>query len=237
MTNCELNMPEFNIREFNMSSIGGNRTVFFIGTRAAGKSTAVLDYLYHNKNFPTGTCISPMEKYHNIYTGKIPFVHEEYSPELIKTFVDRQYAIFKRMRRKEDLNIDPRAVLILEDCLYDSKIVLNDMNLKFIFMNGKHLYITCLLTMQYPLDLPPSLRDNVDYIFIFRESKLSTKRRLYQQYAKDVFPTFEMFNKVLDEYTKDHGCLVIDNRIYSNKLEDRVFWYRADVNKILHNKE
>lgn len=229
MTNCE-----FNIREFNMSQVGDNRIVIFIGKRGSGKSKAVLDYLYHNQDLPMGTCISPTEEFNNTFTGKIPsiFLHEEYSQELVQKFVHRQKVIAKRMKKDPKYrNIDPRAFLIFDDCLYDAKNWINDRNIRFIFMNGRHVHITFLLTMQYLLGIPPSLRDNVDFIFIFKESKLSTKRKLYEYYA-GMFPTFEMFSKVLDECTKDHGCLVIDNRTTSDKLEDQVFWFRADVNKI-----
>lgn len=225
---------EFNIREFNMSQVGDNRIVIFIGKRGSGKSKAVMDYLYNNQDLPMGTCISPTEEYNNTFTGKIPsiFLHEEYSQELLQKFIHRQKVISKRIKTDPKYkSVDPRAFLIFDDCLYDAKNWINDRNIRFIFMNGRHVYITFLLTMQYLLGIPPSLRDNVDFIFIFKETKISTKRKLYEYYA-GMFPTFEMFSKVLDECTKDHGCLVIDNRTQSDKLEDQVYWYRADVNKV-----
>jgi hypothetical protein len=76
--------------------------------------------------------------------------------------------------------------------------------------------------------IPPSLRTNVDYIFICKEPKLGNQRRLFEHYA-GMFPCFEMFRVVLNKCTKDHGCLVIDNSSNSDKLEDQVYWYRTDL--------
>ncbi len=42
------------------------------------------------------------------------------------------------------------------------------------------------------------------------------------------FPTFEIFCQVMDQCTEDYNCLVINNNAKSNKLEDQVFWYKAD---------
>jgi hypothetical protein len=99
-------------------------------------------------------------------------------------------------------------------------------------MNGRHVGITFLITMQYMLGIPPSLRTNVDYIFICRENKVTMKKKLYDHYA-GMFPDYNMFSQVLAECTKDYGCLVIDNVTKSEKLEDQVFWYKADISK--HN--
>jgi hypothetical protein len=43
-----------------------------------------------------------------------------------------------------------------------------------------------------------------------------------------MFPTFEIFCQVMDQCTENFECLVIDNTTKSNKLEDTVFWYKAD---------
>ena len=80
--------------------------------------------------------------------------------------------------------------------------------------------------MQHALGLPPVLRNNIDYIFIFRNNILKEKQKIYDHYA-GMFPTFEAFNQVMNQTTENFECLVIDNKIQSNKLEDQVFWYKA----------
>ena len=60
-----------------------------------------------------------------------------------------------------------------------------------------------------------------------RENYVSNRKRLYEHYA-GMFPTFEIFCQVMDPCTEDFNCLVINNNAKSNKLEDQVFWYKAD---------
>jgi hypothetical protein len=82
--------------------------------------------------------------------------------------------------------------------------------------------------MQYPLGIPPNLRTNIDYVFILREPYLVNRKRIYDNYA-GMFPTFESFCQVMDQCTENYECLVINNNIKSNKLEDQVYWYKAEM--------
>ena len=84
-----------------------------------------------------------------------------------------------------------------------------------------------IISMQYPLGIPPNLRTNIDFIFILRENIVANRKRIYDNYA-GMFPTFEIFCQVMDQCTENFECLVIDNTTKSNKLEDTVFWYKAD---------
>ena len=87
--------------------------------------------------------------------------------------------------------------------------------------------IMLIITMQYPLGVPPNLRTNIDYTFILREPYIANRKRIYENYA-GMFPTFEMFCQVMDQCTENYECLVINNNAKSNKLVDQVFWYKAD---------
>ena len=44
-----------------------------------------------------------------------------------------------------------------------------------------------------------------------------------------MFKTFEIFCQVMDQCTENYECIVIYNNAKSNKLEDQVFWYKADT--------
>ena len=72
------------------------------------------------------------------------------------------------------------------------------------------------------------MRSNVDYVFLFRENNYQNRKKLYDQYC-GVFPTFDMFCSVFDVVTEGYGCMVIDNTSRSNKIEDIVFWYEAEL--------
>jgi hypothetical protein len=99
--------------------------------------------------------------------------------------------------------------------------------MRLLFMNGRHWKVFLIITMQYPLGIPPTLRTNIDYVFILREPYIANRKRIYENYA-GMFPTFESFCQVMDQCTENYECLVIDNNVKSNKLSDQIFWYKAN---------
>lgn len=222
---------QLQLRKFDISAIADDKIIVLIGKRYTGKSFLVKDILYHKRNFPIGTVISPTENSNHFFGDMIPpiFIHDEYKPEIIDNVLKRQTVIMKKMNKEVQMygksNIDPRAFLILDDCLYDNSWK-RDKNIRYIFMNGRHKRLLFMVTMQFVLGISPELRTNVDYIFICRENIIANRKRLYDSFA-GMFPTFECFCTVMDQCTENFECLVIDNTSKSNRLEDQVFWYKA----------
>lgn len=217
------------LKKFDMNSIKSDKVVLFIGKRETGKSFLVRDLLWHHRDLPVGTVISGTEGANQFYSKMVPpiFIHEEYRPEIINNFVKRQGRLVKKQVGgvPEYQNIDPRAFMILDDCLYDNSWV-KDKNIRSLFMNGRHYKAFFIITSQYSLGIPPNLRTNVDYVFVLRETIHSNRRRLFEQYC-GMFPTYEFFCSVMDQCTENFECLVINNNSKSSKLEEQVYWYKA----------
>ena len=55
---------------------------------------------------------------------------------------------------------------------------------------------------------------------------MANRKRIWENYA-GMFPTFESFAQVMDQCTENYECLVINNNAKSNKLQDQIFWYKA----------
>lgn len=207
--------------------------IVIIGKKDTGKSFLVRDILFNTQNcFPVGTVISGTEVANEFFQHMVPskFIHDKYSPDIVMNVIKRQMNV--KQKRNQDKavrggnsNIDPRAFLILDDCLYDSSWIKEE-STRYVFMNGRHVDLATMITMQYPLGITPNLRTNVDFVFILRENILGNRRRIYENYA-GMFPTFEMFCSFMDQCTENFECLVICNNVSSNKLEDQVFWYKA----------
>jgi hypothetical protein len=220
------------LKKFDISTITSDKVVVLIGKRNTGKSFLIRDLLYHHTDLPIGTVISGTESANRFYEEMVPkmFIHEEYTAPLIDNVVKRQKLIIKNINKETNLygssKIDPRAFVVLDDCLYDSSWT-KDTNVRALFMNGRHLKMFFMIAMQYPLGIPPNLRTNIDFIFILRENIVANRKRIYDNYA-GMFPTFEIFCQVMDQCTENFECLVIDNTTKSNRLEDTVFWYKAN---------
>ena len=215
------------LKKFDMTKIKDDKIIVILGKRGTGKSFLTKDILYHHRDIPVGTVISPTENANHFYGNFVPkiFIHDEYHPSITSNFMKRQKKMGKVIESGE--NIDKRAFLILDDCLYDNAWK-NDKVIRETFFNGRHWGIFALFLLQYPLGISPQLRTNIDYVFIFRENVNANRRRIYEQYA-GMFKTFEMFCSVMDQCTENFECLVIDNNIQSNKIEDQIYWYKAEI--------
>jgi hypothetical protein len=207
--------------------------VVLIGRRDTGKSFLVRDLLYYHQDIPIGTVVAGTEEGNGFYGKLVPklFIHNEYNTAIIENILKRQRQVLKQMRKEMEAfkrsSIDPRAFVILDDCLYDNTWA-KDKMMRLLFMNGRHWKIMLVITMQYPLGIPPTLRTNIDFVFILRENYLANRKRIYENYA-GMFPTFEAFSQVMDQCTENYECLVINNNVKTNRLHDQVFWYKADA--------
>jgi hypothetical protein len=226
------------LKKFDMKSIqfkpneNKGPVVVLIGKRDTGKSFLVRDLLYYQQDIPIGTVISGTEEGNGFYGKMVPrlFIHNEYNSAIIENILKRQKTVLKQVKKEIDTykrtTIDPRAFVILDDCLYDNTWS-RDKLMRLLFMNGRHWKVMLVITMQYPLGIPPTLRTNIDYVFILRENYIANRKRIYENYA-GMFPTFEAFCQVMDQCTENYECLVINNNSKSNRLNDQVFYYKAD---------
>jgi len=226
------------LKKFDMRSItfraneSKGPVIVLIGRRDTGKSYLVRDLLYYHQDIPIGTVISGTEEGNGFYGKLVPklFIHNEYNTAIIENILKRQKQVLKQINKEmQQFNrstIDPRTFVILDDCLYDSSWS-RDKLMRCLFMNGRHWKVMLVITMQFALGVPPALRTNIDYVFILRDPYLSNRKRIYENYA-GMFPTFEAFCQIMDQCTENYECLVINNNTKSNKLQDQIFWYKAD---------
>lgn len=212
------------LKKFDMHKIKNDSVCCFIAPRNSGKSILIKDLLYHHQDIPAGLVISKTDKLCHYYDKFIPpiLIHDRYKPELLDKLFERQ------QKGIEEKWKNPYCFLIFDDTLSEANSWKKDERVNEIFYNGRHYKILFLLTMQAPMGIPPGLRCNIDFTFILRNTNSKSRKDLYENYA-GMFPTKEIFEKVLDSCTEDYNCLVIDNTTKSNKLEDQVFYYKAKV--------
>jgi len=219
------------LRKFDMTRIKDDKVVVFIGKRDTGKSFLIRDLLYYHRNLPIGTVISGTEAANSFYSSIIPplFIHEEFNPMIIANILKRQKTLAEKIKKdlesRGTTSVDPRTFMIMDDCLYDDKWT-RDKFVRSLFMNGRHWKILYIIALQYCMGIPPVLRTNIDFVFILRENIVANRRKIYEQFA-GMFPDFSAFNQIMDQCTENYECIVIDNNAKSNRIEDQVFWYKA----------
>lgn len=215
-------MVEF--RRFDPSTIPDNSVCCFIGKRRSGKSTLLADILWHKRHIPGGIAMSGTEDGNGHYGKYIPknFVFKDYKPDVVRTCIARQ-------KKYQSKGLSRRMFLICDDMSYD-RTLFREKTIRELFMNGRHYQMLVLLTLQWMLDMPPALRTNIDYVFLCKDNVKDNKERMYKYFA-GCFDNYKHFNTIFEKMTDNHRCMVIDCTTPSSRLEDVIFYYKAEIRK------
>ena len=223
----------FGLNKFTIDDICDHAAICMIAKRASGKSYIVRDILKKKKNIPTAMVIAPTDKMTGFYDAFIPsiYIHYEYESQKLTQLFHRQKTLIEKNKERKRLGkklIDTSVILVMDDCLADKKTWMKDKNIAELLQNGRHYHITFILTMQYALGITPELRTNFDYIFLLGEDFNNNKKKLYEHYA-GMFPTYDIFSQVFRQVTADYGSMVLNNRVKSANIKEKVFWFKADI--------
>ena len=215
------------LKYFDLSTLPRDATIMVYGKRGSGKSIFVKDMMYHLQDIPRGIVISASEKHRPFYSDFIPdtFIFYEYDPEILAKIALRQ-----QEQVKADGGPTPKnnTFIVMDDVLSDVQTWKRDKTLRSFFLEGRHMSIFYCIVMQYSLALPPDLRSNFDYIFIFRDNSLDNRDKLYKNFGGPIGDR-KMFDAMMDQGTSDNHCIVINNKSLSNKIEDCFFVYKAKL--------
>ena len=217
---------QLKIKKFDIRCMSRDATICIIGKRRTGKSVLLKDIMYNFRYIPKGCVFCATEGCNPYFRHFVPdmYISQEYNSSLLQKIFRKQGEIINRDGGKNDKN---NIFLIMDDMLADAQSWKKDRQIRELFLNGRHRNIFVLLTMQFVLGITPDLRTNLDYIFIFKENILSNRKRIYENFAGFI-PNFATFSKIMDQCTEDYACLVVNNNTNSNKLEDNIFWYKAE---------
>lgn len=219
------------IKPFKISEMVDHCTIAMIAKRATGKSFLTREIMYQKRNIASAIAISRTEKLNSFYSEFIPdsYIYSEYSSDILARVYERQSKMSddnKKKKKDGKKQKNDSIMLIMDDCMSSKGTWLKDPNILELFFNGRHHHLSFILTMQYSVGIPPEMRSNFDYIFLLAEDTISNRKRLYEHYA-GMFPTFDIFQQVFTDITENYGIMVIDNRVHSKNLTDKVFWYKA----------
>ena len=230
-----LQLEQFDLKKLYINDAGEyvNPRIAMIAKSGSGKSWVIREILYYlsRTKIPCGTVIAPTDKMTKFFDDIVPpsFIHHEYKEDIIPRILHRQKVIIeKNTNRKKDGKklLDPRAYLVMDDCMSSKHLWLKDPYVLSIFNEGRHYQLTFILAMQYAIGIQPELRNNFDFIFLLGEDTYSSRKKIYEHYA-GIFPKFDIFDQVFNQVTDNYGCMVLDNRIRSTDIHKKVFWFKS----------
>jgi hypothetical protein len=197
------------LKKFNLDSIQSGTNCIIYGRKRAGKSVLIKDLLRKTAKESTNTIIfnqseSTYPEYQSCGT-----VYENVSP--LMEIVDKQKCSSQTLR------------VVIENM--DDEIRKNK-DVRDVILNTRHLKTEFYLSLHYP-SLPPVIRNNADYFFIFRDDDNDTLlRKLYENCGNKI-PRFAMFKHIIEEMD-DYQCLVIANTSTTPDWKDSIFFYKAE---------
>jgi hypothetical protein len=209
------------VRKFDPASMKPHRIILAVGRRGSGKSFLMRDLMSQVADkVDFGLAMTPTEDTAGMFREHMPsgWIYNSYNAGKLEAMLAMQREFGRTHKQR-------RLFVLMDDCMYDKK-VLRSTSMRDLFMNGRHMHVTFVNAMQYVMDMPPDLRTQVDYVFVFKENILSNKIKLWK-YFYGMFEKFEDFQRVMDRCCESYGCLVLDNTVPSSRIEDCVFWYRA----------
>ena len=212
------------VKRFDPSTMQKHRIILLIGKRGTGKSTLINDLMSHLKSYVNlPFAMTPTEESTTMFESCMPnsCIHPNAGANTLQNVIEHQRKVGRKKMKQENI------LLVLDDMMYDKKIM-KSVEMRDIFMNGRHLKITLINAMQYCMDMGPDLRTQIDYVFALRENIISNLTRLWK-YFFGMFTSYSDFEKTFKALTEDNGAIVIDNTVKSNQIKDCIFWYKASI--------
>lgn len=221
------------IQPFDLNCVLLDSVVFCIGKRRSGKSWLIreLMYMLSTKDMPYGTIYSGTEHCNPFFKNFFPgsFIKKEFNDTDLTNLLEEQRKKVRKYAKAKGIddgrNKTNNMVLVMDDMMSDDDIWKKSKSFKKIFIEGRHYNILFVMSLQYVLGIPPALRENIDYVFLFASDGNNLKK-IWENYA-GIIPTFKMFKFIFSKCTSDHSCMVIDKTSTSTRLEDKVFFYKA----------
>lgn len=233
-----MNNEKLTIKKFDLNSMVKNPTIILNAKRGSGKSVCIKHLLWHFSSvlhYPVGVLCSKSEAVDPFYQTFFPdsYIYSSCSDELFQKILRRQTKLISdnKKRREAGENVkDSRLILVLDDVISDAKSWKNSQALGEIMFNGRHYDITFVLAVQDVVAVGPGLRNNFDYVFLFKNDVKNEIDKIYRYYA-GVFPSAQNFNETLQVVTENYGILVLIKRgEKSNSLSDKVARFKANPN-------
>ena len=100
-----------------------------------------------------------------------------------------------------------QMLMILDDVDSMGDNIFKNELIKQLWMNGRHDWITVLVTLQSAQGVGPMLRDQSDWVVTWYDPSVTNQKHLYMNWI-GYFPSFRDFKDVYNDITGEYKCLI-----------------------------
>jgi hypothetical protein len=239
-------VSEVNLEEWDPDTMPDDATCLLIGARHSGKSVLLTDIMFRKrKSLDLALGMNPTEDANETLTQFLPpcLIFSEFDNpalrrviewQLRSTYKDKQQRKRAAAGRTSAPACTRRIGLILDDCMTEkctddgkkTKTVMKSDNIEKVFKLGRHWKLFFMACMQYIKDAPPSIRGNIDYLFVFDTNSQEELRKLHANFF-GMF-TFADFKKVFRACVgQKYNCCVLDVRASRGCPGKGIYYYCA----------
>jgi GTPase SAR1 family protein len=227
-----LNIELSSINKFNLTNATAKtkfkNTFLLIGKKSSGKTTLIKELainLFNENKIDHGIIFSSLESNNEQLSECFDCnttIYYNLDSQILKSIIDNQ--------RINNIN---NILIVIDDCILKSSINTNEY-FKEIIINGRHLNIYLILSLRQQLSIKADIRINFDYIFVFQDENISTRKRLYEHYF-GIIPSFTIFNDLMNKLP-DYHILVSNNISTSKNITNKLLYYVTNVIKSIDKK-
>jgi hypothetical protein len=220
------------IKKFDIDCIGVGDVIVASGKRNSGKTYLLRDILYHRRKAPEVILFAGSPGTLKDTRDIIPplFVHYGYDPDKVLDTIIRMAKINEKREAKGKPMRE--CIMIVEDLGFSDANVFDDIVMRFLISNGRHIGITVLISLQYLISMPTKVRFQIDYLFVFRDNAKDIIKRIYQVIG-GVFENQKQFEKYFLACTPRYTCMVGKNvKNDSFQISDNIFYFKAQERPI-----
>lgn len=212
--------------EFKIDKFPDSASIVVVGKPGSGKSTFMKNVMYYNKHkYPVARAFIGNEDGYREYCEVLPplFVSNYYDEDEEHEYIRRQKTMVMNNGEGNPAN---RSINILDDINDDPSVLKSKLVTGLFKIGSRHWDHLTLVGVHYIVDLPAKLRNAPSYLVIFREENEDYLKKLYTV-CGSIVGSYHNFQKLMNEVTGDHRCLIFDLRSDSPDIKKRVFWYQT----------
>jgi len=121
-----------------------------------------------------------------------------------------------------------KSLLIVDDCAFTSAQRKSPC-LKELIFNGRHYGVSIIIVAQTAVDIgSPSVRGNIDYVFLTRENLLPAIEAAYKFFFS-VFPSLKDFRALNEDTKKTPYKTIVADMTSFGTITDMVKTYKAKM--------